>query len=460
MQIIIKGMCALSVALPLLLAGCASNNSDAIVKKIGNELENTAIETGLPKNIIMVVADGMGPAYIPAFRYYMDNPETEDVESTVLDDILVGTARTYPAKVSGFVTDSAASATALASGVKTYNGAVGVDVNKQAVETVMHRAKRYGMKTGVVVTSSIIHATPASYMVANEYRKNYDALADSVFDTRIDDKFVADLMLGAGTLNFIREDRHIVNEFINEGFQYLDALEQLPSISNKAPVLGLFASFEMPWALDSDDPTRLTTMTSSALDYMTSDTGFFLLVEASQVDWAGHANDIAGAMAEMYDFSKTVELLRAYVEKHPDTLVVITADHSTGGLTVGASGEYRWDPIWLKGVKASPVTIASGLKTADDKTSYLQTQLGFELNNDEQNLLSLITSESPARDVESIVKRILDKRSNTGWTTDGHTAEDVYVFGVGAQIERFRGQLNNIDIATKIFELLDEKHAQ
>ncbi|MFC3121509.1 alkaline phosphatase [Agaribacter flavus] len=441
----------------ILVSACASEPSK---NHQGQKITSETALNGLPKNIVMVVADGMGPAYVPAFRYYMDNPETDELELTVLDDILLGSARTYPAKVSGYVTDSAASATALATGIKTYNGAVGMDVDKQPIETVMHRAKQYGLKTGVAVTSTVVHATPASYMVANESRKNYDAIADSVFDNRIGEQFIADVILGAGTTNFIRDDRNLVSEFQAEGYQYIDDLTQLSTLQLGQPVLGLFGGFELPWALDSEDPTRLRTMTKAALRQLTNDKGFFLLVEASQVDWAGHANDIAGAMNEMYDLAKTVEYLREYVAKHPDTLVIITADHSTGGLTVAASDGYRWDPSWLKGVKASPMSIAKGLKRVDDKSAYLAQQLGFELKLEEKNLLSLITSESPNRDVESIVKRILDKRTNTGWTTNGHTGEDVFVFGFGPQVERFKGQLNNTDIAKNIFSLLDEKHGR
>ncbi|MGQ8365185.1 alkaline phosphatase [Glaciecola sp. 1036] len=435
----------------LFIAGCTSTDK---------QTETLVAKPSLPKNIIMVVADGMGPAYITAYRNYKDDPDTEVLEPIVVDDILLGTARTYPHPDSGYITDSAASATALATGVKTYNGAIGVDIDKQPLETVLHRARKYGMKTGLTVTSTIVHATPASYMVANEQRKNYNQIADSFFNDRIDGKFLADVMLGAGQTHFIREDRNIVDEFVASGFQYIDNYDQLDTVNGEQPLLGLFGPDELPWALDDSDPLRLSRMTKTALNQLTSDQGFFLLVEASQVDWAGHANDIASLVNEMEDFAQTISLLKTYVKDHPDTLVVITADHSTGGLTVAANGDYRWDPRWLKTIKASVETIAGKLAEQDDKAGFLSQQLGFELTIEEQNLLSLIDLDMPSKDVEKIVKRIIDKRTNTGWTTSGHTGVDVNIYGFGPGSERFTGNINNIEIAERIFTLLDEKYAQ
>ncbi|MCG7588197.1 alkaline phosphatase, partial [Photobacterium sp. OFAV2-7] len=131
-----------------------------------------------PKNIIMVVGDGMGPAYTSAYRYFKDNPETVEIEKTVFDRHLIGRASTYPSYVQGLVTDSAASGTALATGYKTYNGAIGLDKDKRAVETVLEYAKSRGKSTGLVVTSQINHATPASYVAHVEKRKMYNQIAD------------------------------------------------------------------------------------------------------------------------------------------------------------------------------------------------------------------------------------------------------------------------------------------
>ena len=445
------------------VASCIIIDKSAIAEERAGEIFSTTTKDNqqAPKNIIMVIADGMGPAYVSAYRYFMDNPATDEVETTVFDDILVGTARTYPAKQSGVVTDSAASATAMAAGVKSYNGAIGVDVNKQPVETVLHRAHKLGLKTGLAVTSHIVHATPAAYMVANEARRNYAQIADSFFDDRINGDHLADIMLGAGWRHFIREDRNLVDLFKTQGYQYIDNYAQLSSINPSIPVLGLFGDDSLPWALDDSDPERLHTLTKAIVPYLAADTensGYFLLLEASQIDWAGHGNDIASAMAEMHDLAKTMEYLVEYSQSHPDTLVVLTADHSTGGLTIGASGEYRWEPSYIKAFKKSIATIAAGINDQANKSEFVSNMFGFALNQDEINSLGVINPDMKPRAIEAVLKSIVDKRTNTGWTTSGHTAIDVDVFAFGPQAQMFAGNQNNTDIAKKIFKLLEQAH--
>ena len=150
--------------------------------------------------------------------------------------------------------------------------------------------------------------------------------------------------LGGGTKYFIREDRDLVSEFKNAGFQFIDSYEALNSTTTSQPLLGLFAPVGLPWALDDVQPNRLSAMTKTALSHLENDNGYFMLIEASQVDWAGHGNDVASAMAEMADLASTLKMLETYVENNPDTLVVLTADHSTGGMSIAANGEYKWDP--------------------------------------------------------------------------------------------------------------------
>lgn len=427
-----------------------------------------------PKNIIMVIGDGMGPAYTTAYRYFSDNPNTEIVEETVFDRHLIGLSSTYPAAVSGVVTDSAASATALATGIKSYNGAIGVDVNKNSVQSVLEWARLQGKATGVVVTSQINHATPASYLAHNESRKNYNAIADSY----IDDGIKADLYLGGGWRYFIREDRNIVNEFTQAGFHYLDDYQGLTNLPNDKPVLGLFADIGLPWALDDTNKYRLSTMTKAGIhhlvDYQNNPSknkqGFFMLIEASQVDWAGHVNDVSNAMAEMDDLAKTLEYLEHFVEHHPDTLVIVTADHSTGGLTIGAKGKYAWQPEKLRNMKHSPTYIAKQLIKNEITPALAATLFNFELSNDDIAMLiqskdtTILNNNTNIKKLKSTsmlefslslsIKQIMDKYSNTGWTTGGHTAIDVPVFAFGKQSELFNGHQDNIDIANKIFLLL------
>ncbi|WNC70627.1 alkaline phosphatase [Thalassotalea psychrophila] len=467
----------------LTLSACDFNN---------NVESNTQVQ---PKNIIMVVADGMGPAYPTAFRYYHDDPGTPLVERTIFDQILVGSASTYPASESGyistsdasgaalasgvkknnfFVTDSAASATALAAGIKTYNGAIGIDQQKQAHLTVLEWAKSIGKTTGIAVTSQIVHATPASYIAKNEKRGNYNAIADNYFDLKIDGKFKADVMLGGGTKYFIREDRNLKDEFVAAGYQYIDKFSQLSTLDSNKQVLGLFADVALPSALDSDNKNRLRTLTQTAIKQLENDNGFFLLVEASQVDWGGHSNDIAYAMGEMNDLSTTMEYLKDYVKHNPNTLVVLTADHNTGGFSIGSNGVYEWQPHFIQLLKKSPNKIANLLATNEITDQHLTELLGFTISEEEILQFNVIKLEQTlaARQQKlnaneakialtkryyDAIKNIIDIRTHSGWTSGGHTGIDVPVYAIGQGKEQFYGFQDNIEIAEKLFKLMGKE---
>ncbi|QHJ11258.1 Alkaline phosphatase 4 [Paraglaciecola mesophila] len=428
--------------------------------KFVNTILLSALSMGVvaqePKNVIMVVGDGMGPAYTTAYRYFADDKNTLEVEQTVFDRMLVGMASTYPARISGYVTDSAAGATALATGVKSYNGAIAVDVDKKPVSTVLEWAKEQGMKTGIAVTSQINHATPAGYSSHNESRKNYNEIADSYFDRKVANSFVLDVMLGGGWDYFIRDDRNLVEEFQNVGYQYVDNIAELETADSTQPLLGLFAEQGLNWALDMPPKQRLKTLTQAAVNHLENDQGFFLLVEASQIDWAGHSNDVGAAMFEMQDLAQTMSWLEQYVDAHPDTLLVLTADHSTGGFTIGANKIYRWEPQWLDNLQASPYAIAKRLMAAEKKSALAADLLGFSLNDEEKSMIEAIDTQDEEIAYQT-VKALLDVRTNTGWTTGGHTGVDVPVFAKGPGSEMFRGMLNNTQVADNIFTLLGQK---
>jgi len=461
-------------AVSILLALTACKTIDNATTMSTLEI-NTPASMDLPKNIIMVIADGMGPAYTTSYRYFNDDPSTELIEETVFDRLLTGSASTYPARISGFVTDSAAAATALSTGYKTYNGAIGLDVNKKSVETVLEFAKKQEKKTGVVVTSQINHATPASYLAHNESRRNYNAIADSYLDNGIK----ADVYLGGGWQYFIRDDRNLVDEFKAAGFQYVDNYSSLINLKENTPVIGLFGDSGLPYAIDDIDSQRLLTMTKTAIKQLENNNGYFMLVEASQIDWAGHSNDIASAMAEMSDLATTMEYLEKYVNENPDTLVILTADHSTGGLTVGANGKYEWHPEILRTMKKSPRQAAKDLTDQEITQQLLSELLNFTVTQSEAqqvkaakiNAIAEISAykqldetmklkakkPSMSNIISIAIKNIIDIRTNTGWTSGGHTAIDVPVHALGKSSGLFKGNIDNTDIAKQIFLLLGQK---
>jgi alkaline phosphatase len=465
----------------LMILSCGQLQASDDVKK------NTIADSS-PKNIIMIIGDGMGPAYTSAYRYFHDDPNTPEIEQTVFDRHFVGNSSTYPAAESGYITDSAASATALSTGIKSYNGAIGVNVNKQPVETVLEYAKQSGKKTGVVLTLQINHATPAAYLTHNVHRYNYNAIADSY----IDDGIKADLYFGGGWKYFIREDRNIVDEFIQSGFHYIDNYSEISTIPANKPVLGLFAETGLPWALDDTNKYRLSMMTQAATKQLENDNGFFMLIEGSQIDYGGHARDIAAAMHEMDDLAKTLAYLETYVKEHPDTLVVITADHSTGGLSIGKKTErsnaninskYLWQPEFLRSMTMSPETIAKRFIDKELSLTQLGELLSFKITAiDMENLqqakladhqivkqfklLAVEVKKSkrkprPYQSVLNVITKIIDVKTNTGWgsisPSGTHTGIDVPVFAFGKGSEIFSGFQDNTDIAKKIFTLLGKK---
>ena len=407
-----------------------------------------------PKNVIYMIGDGMGPAYTTAYRYFKDDPTTKQIETTVFDTILTGMARTYPDDHT-YVTDSAAGATALSSGHKSYNGAIAVDTDKKPVKTMLEIAKERGMTTALVATSQINHATPASFATHNESRRNYDAIANEYIDNKIAGKLPVDLMLGGGTQYFIREDRNLVDEFKAAGYQYSDDIKNLGQIT-QVPALGLYAPIGLPFALDANS-NHLTQLTAKAFDLLDgqNEDGFFVMIEGSQIDWCGHANDVACAMAEMDDFASAIEKAKAYVDKNKDTLLVITADHSTGGLTLGAHGQYKWEADVVHGVKATAGTITQHLLESDDLKSVWNkyTSIAFT----PENKIKLEQAKSMGdKALNLAVKSIISDTSFTGWTTGGHTAVDVQVFAYGKGSEQFVGSQNNTDIADKLIHFIEQ----
>ena len=407
-----------------------------------------------PKNVIYMIGDGMGPAFTTAYRYYKDDPTTKEIETTVFDTMLKGMAHTYPDDHT-YVTDSAAGATALSSGHKSYNGAIAVDTAKKPVKTMLEIAKEQGMTTALVATSQINHATPASFAAHNESRRNYDDIANDYIDNKIAGKLPVDLMLGGGTQYFIRDDRNLVDEFKKAGYQYGDNIKNLGQIT-QIPAIGLYAPKGLPFALD-ENPTRLKQLTSKAFDLLDgqNDKGFFVMIEGSQIDWCGHANDIACAMAEMDDFAKSIETAKAYVDNNPDTILVITADHSTGGLTIGAHGQYKWETDIIKGVKATAGTLTKLLMGSDNLKTVWQANTRIEFTT--ENEIKLKQAKAMGEKTLNLaVKSIINDLSFTGWTTGGHTASDVQVFAYGKNSDDFIGSQNNTDIAKKLISYIEQ----
>ncbi|WP_404330252.1 alkaline phosphatase [Mesobacillus maritimus] len=448
---LIKKLLPVAVLSTVAFGGLVGGFTNAEASK--NEV-NTNAEI---KNVIVLIGDGMGVSYTSAHRYLKNDPSTKTAEKTALDQYLVGQQMTYPEDPEQNVTDSASAATAMSAGIKTYNNAIAVDNDGSEVKTVLEAAKEQGKATGLVATSEITHATPASFGSHDHSRKNMDAIADDYFDDLMNGEHKVDVLLGGGLRNFDRKDRDLTEEFQQAGYSYVTNKEEL--LNDKTDqILGLFASGGLPKMIDRPEETpSLEEMTNAAISRLSKDKdGFFLMVEGSQIDWAGHDNDIVGAMSEMEDFEKAFNAAIEFAKKDKHTLVVATADHSTGGYSIGADGIYNWFGEPIKAAKRTPDFMAAEIANGADVEETLKTYI-------DQNILALTAEEiqsvkdvadKKVVDIDNAIEDIFNKRSHTGWTTGGHTGEDVPVYAFGPQSDKFAGQIDNTDIAKNVFDAL------
>lgn len=295
------------------------------------EIEIVLEAPASPKNIILLIGDGMGLTQITAGLYSNSNYLNLERIKTI------GLHKSYSSDK--LVTDSAAGATAFACGVKTYNGAIGVNADTIPVKTILEEAEENGLKTGLVATSSIVHATPASFIAHDPYRKNYEAIAADFLDTEID------YFVGGGSKFFERretDDRNITTELEAKGYRMSNFFEAdlIDILLTPGDKFGFLTAEDgaVPVAQGRDYLPLATTM---GIDHLNTnnDNGFFLMVESSQIDWGGHANDANWVITEMLEFDGVIGQVLDFAEKDGNTLVIITADHETGGLSINSESE-------------------------------------------------------------------------------------------------------------------------
>lgn len=278
-----------------------------------------------PQNVILMIGDGMGLTQISAGLY--SNGNQLNLERFPV----IGLQKPYSSD--NLITDSAAGATAFSTGQKTYNGAIGVDDDSTALYTILEEAEDNGLATGMVSTSTIVHATPASFIAHQAQRSYYEAIAADFLKTDID------FFIGGGKKYFDRreDDRDLLEEFRAKGYFVSDYFDR--------PLKSLQLSYKNNFAYLTSDSDPLTVeqgrdylLPASVLacDFLDQheEKGFFLMIEGSQIDWGGHANNSQYIITEMIDFDKTIGAVLDFAEKDGNTLVIITADHETGGYAI------------------------------------------------------------------------------------------------------------------------------
>lgn len=228
----------------------------------------------------------------------------------------------------------------------------------------------------------------------------------------------------------------------------------------------------MPLQIDApEENPLLVDMQKAALNKLSkNDKGFFLMVEGASIDKQGHANDVTGVMSEMQSYEKAFKHAIQYANEHPDTLVVSTADHSTGGLSMGKDGEYNWKPEPIRQMKHSGRWMVEQIEAGKSVEEAINTGYGFKVSKEdikkmkkEAKKLSEIKKEKDKGKYETqlqalheAIQKPIDDKSLTGWTSTGHTGEDVDIYAHGPGADRFRGNIDNTDNAKKMFGMMGE----
>lgn len=334
------------------------------------------------KNIIFMIGDGMGIAQVSATQI------AQDYEPLALERAeYVGLQKTYSAN--SRVTDSAAAGTALSTGHKTNNGMIGMTPDSLPQTNILELFEQAGKPTGIVVTYPVTNATPAAFVAHVPNRHMEDEIATYYIENEVD------VIFGGGSSRFNqRADSVDLFEALGaKNYTIAKGLSELAEVHSGNAIM-LPTEGSMSSRLDGRDE-YLPEATAKALEILTnnaSDDGFFLMVESSMIDGYGHQNNVEGIIKETKDFDNAIKVAFDYADNHPGTLVVVTADHSTGGLTI-VNGNRR-----------------------------------FDLN---------------------------DHQADYAFTTGGHTGEMVPIFAYGTGAENFTGVLENIDLPTIMRRLMD-----
>lgn len=432
-----------------------------------------------------MVSDGMGPASLSLTRSFRQFVEDLPIDDTlVLDQHFWGTSRTRSS--SSLVTDSAAGATAFSCGRKSYNGAIAVDPEHRPCGTVLEAAKRAGYATGLVVTTDVTDATPASFAAHVWYRFQNDEIALQEVGEGVLGRTV-DLIFGGGRCRFLgngtegscRGDDVDVRRIAESkyGWSWADSRADFDAMAGgknvSLPALGLFAAGDVPFEVDRRNMAEIYPSLSEmaatairALEEATKDSekGFFLMIEGSRIDHAGHFNDPAAQVREVLEYDKTFKLVADFLEEsETEGVLVATSDHETGGLATayqrpGELPAYYWHPSVLAKSNASSEHAARLLSqyiaSSPDKdskgslkkwinTNILINHMGIE-NALDSELDALASNPAAALPIFS---HMISSRARIGWSTAGHSAVDVNIYSSGGPaVDALRGNVENTDI--------------
>ena len=438
------------------------------------------------KYIFMFIGDGMGPHQVLATEMYL-----AELEGRIGRKPLLMTTFPYSGQAATFsaasgITDSAASGTCLATGKKTNNGMIGVTPDTLPTISVAARLKEQGWGVGIITTVTIDHATPSAHYAHAASREDYYVIGTQLIESNFD------FFGGAGFSKPIdKNDTTAPNlyDLAQQQGYTLAAGYQDAKLNLSGEKMILLPSYyrnnytryagALPYAIDRDsNDLSLPQILEIAIQQLSSHERFFIMAEGGKIDYACHANDGTTAIHEVMDFDQAIQLAYNFYIQHPDeTLIVITADHETGGLALGNS-DYVLNLNILKHQQCSLDKLSdqlSSLHSAKGKDlQWLEVRqlisdntglyTAVEITTEEDQLLQAAFNKMMShqdvvktlyKDLNALAAKaleLLNRKSRLGWTSKGHTASAVPIFAIGVGAERFTGWHDNSDIAPLIYQ--------
>ena len=445
----------LAVLLVLLLAGVLSTAT-------AQPTSPQAVE-----NIILFIGDGMGPQQIGLARYYSLFVLGKELNMTKVMN-LGSTAFMTNYSLNYVVTDSAAAATALATGYKTNNGMIGMTPEGIPRITILEKAQELGKRVGLVTTTRLTHATPAAFAAHIDSRSKENEIAVQMLEHKVD------VLLGGGRRHFIpqsvkgskrKDDLNLLAEAEKMGYTVVENAEEFRAVNPilTKRLLGLFKSSHMSYELDRDPAKEpsLAEMTEKAIQILSlGRKGFFLMVEGGRIDHASHVSDAAGTIHETLAFDEAIGVALKFAADHPNTLIIVTADHETGGLamTKGLNPEGKLDYTTVQDLREiSQIKATFGgvinraveeAKDLDEIKAVIKEYTGIEITDEEAQMIMDQDVGVPTFFAQpgNAIGRALQDEITVGWATGNHTATPLFLFAVGPYSERFTGFLDNTDV--------------
>lgn len=422
------------------------------------------------KNVIVLVPDGCSQSIETLARWYSGKP-------LELDNMIAGTVSTYSSD--SVITDSSSAATAFATGYKTTNGFISVGPSNESVlsileappeelqykplATVLEASKLKGKSTGLVVTVRASHATPAAFAAHVDDRDNETEIIEQMVYENID------VVFGGGSSYLIpvseggvrTDGENLTKVLLDRGYQYVDNKDKMMKLTS-GKTWGVFAPGHMASDINrpylAPDQPSLEQMTGKAIDLLSQNKkGFFLMVEGSQIDGGGHANDPIFSVTEFLAFDKAVKVAVDFAKKDGHTLVLVFPDHNTGGMSIGSYSDLDYmstsveDVIGpLKGMKLNSIGVASKIgkdRSPENIKAQIKTWWGINATDDDvAEILELYNNSFP---LDYALSKVISKNHTViSWTTNGHEGSDVPFWDYGPN--RLTGHVDNTEIAKYI----------